>query len=98
MSEPTTEKMLEWLVDEETFRRFRCDQNMARAIADRLRATQWHKVTDDVPKEECEVLATDGAVIVPAYAVMGEFLLAEGVPAVMAHWMPLPAPPEGKKP
>jgi hypothetical protein len=49
MSEPTTEKMLEWLVDEETFRRFRCDQNMARAIADRLRATQWRKVTEDEP-------------------------------------------------
>ena len=49
MSEPTTEEMVVWLDCEATESMYCSDREMACAIADRLRATQWRKVTEDEP-------------------------------------------------
>jgi len=71
--------------------------NKYRAIAQRLRETEWVSVEDGLPEKRIRVTGWDGLIVDDFYIDLdGVWRYSHGSEKVMdmvTHWMPLPPPP-----
>ena len=104
MTEPTTQELIEWLDNEAVVRMYRKDRDMARAIAERLRAMQWRDPAQSQPELESPVLVTLSDSWGREFVSIGKRCQIGGTGPIywnaggnVLRWMPIPQPPEGER-